>query len=104
VVVLPEALALQRDVLLAEAVWRLGDGPTRVEACVRYRAAPVSAVATLVPQGLHLDFAEPVGVLAPGQSVVCYRGARVVGGGVVTGTRVESPGQESYARSATGPV
>ena len=78
------------EVRLADALWRL-EGPATVGAQIRYRARP--AEATVTPRGpdaLDVRFAAPVRGLAPGQSVVLYRGTRVVGGGVVTSATIES--------------
>jgi tRNA-specific 2-thiouridylase len=58
--------------------------PTRVEAKIRYRHAP--AAATVVRSGddeLTLRFDEPQRAIARGQSLVLYRGDRVIGGGII---------------------
>lgn len=69
---------------LSRPVWRLGDESTNVLAQLRYRSAPTPAIATRTSAaGLTLSFNEPVGPLAPGQSVVLYQGDRVIGGGIV---------------------
>lgn len=73
------------SVTLAESVWRLGDGAHELQARVRYRARPVPATVQPVPVGLEVVFANERDPLAPGQSVVLYRGDRVVGGGIVPG-------------------
>ena len=82
VIVGPEASLARHEVLLTDAIWRR-DGPAHVSAQVRYRSAPVPAEATPVVGGLHVAFAQPMPGLAPGQSVVLYRGSRAVGGGYV---------------------
>ncbi len=69
-------------VRLRDAVWRL-EGPACVDARTRYRGALVAATATPALPALDVAFATPVLPLAPGQSVVLYRGDRVVGGGYV---------------------
>jgi len=84
VIVAPEATAAQSEAELVEPVWRLPARPTPVLAQVRYRARPVPAIAEPTEAGLHVDFENAVGVLAPGQSLVLYAGDRVVGGGIVT--------------------
>jgi tRNA-specific 2-thiouridylase len=58
-----------------------GDGPFECEAQVRYRGEPVPAVAEAVGGGgLRVEFRSPVRAVAPGQSVVCYRGDELLGG------------------------
>jgi tRNA-specific 2-thiouridylase len=83
VVVAPEGDALTSAVTLTSPVWRLGEGPTRVLARVRYRSTPEPAIATYGPSHIEVAFDAPTGPLAPGQSVVLYRGDRVGGGGIV---------------------
>jgi tRNA U34 2-thiouridine synthase MnmA/TrmU len=75
-----------REILLAESVWRPGGGVHRVAAQVRYRAEPIEVTVSAVEgqDRLKLSFDDPVSVGAPGQSVVLYRGERVVGGGIIT--------------------
>jgi tRNA-specific 2-thiouridylase len=68
--------------VLRDAAWRL-DGPAEVSAQVRYRSPAVPAHVSPVAGELSISFAHRTGPLAPGQSVVCYRGDRVVGGGIV---------------------
>lgn len=75
-------------VALEQPVWRLGEGTHDVLAQVRYRSLPRPARAALCPDGLRVDFGQPLEPLAPGQSVVLYSGARVVGGGIVPGARL----------------
>jgi len=81
-VVAPVERCRQASVLLEDPVWRLG-AHERVAAQVRYRSQPVAATATPAGGYLEVVFAEPVEVLAPGQSVVLYQEDRVVGGGYV---------------------
>lgn len=83
VVVASAVLPGPRSVALVEPVWRLGEGPARVTAQVRYRSRGVPATATYDGHGLLVAFDEEVGFLAPGQSVVCYEGDLVAGGGIV---------------------
>jgi tRNA-specific 2-thiouridylase len=67
------------------------EGPFRVAARVRHRAA--EAPATVHPQGggkARVVFDEPVRAVAPGQSCVFYDGDVVLGGGVIVEPRVES--------------
>lgn len=63
-------------------VWH-GEDFERVEAAVRYRMAPHDADAVIEAGRLTATFDEPLDGVAPGQALVCYRGTRVVGGGVI---------------------
>ncbi|MHB1341678.1 MAG: tRNA 2-thiouridine(34) synthase MnmA [Coriobacteriia bacterium] len=83
IVVRPAGEGVVSNAALSQPVWRLSDEPANVLAQVRYRSAPIPAIATHELAGITLVFDEPVGPLAPGQSVVLYQGDRVVGGGVV---------------------
>ncbi|MGV8084301.1 MAG: tRNA 2-thiouridine(34) synthase MnmA [Coriobacteriia bacterium] len=81
--------ALVRQVALRDPVWRLAPGvPQPVLAQVRYRSAAKPAMATLRGDTLEVVFDEAIDAPAPGQSVVLYQGARIVGGGIV-----ERPGR-----------
>ena len=86
-VVGPEA-ALYRDELIAEepnliAVGRI-DAPLRVEAKVRYRMpAALAHLDQPSPERLRLRFDRPQRAVTPGQSLVCYQGDLVVGGGTI---------------------
>ncbi|MCL2488465.1 MAG: tRNA 2-thiouridine(34) synthase MnmA [Oscillospiraceae bacterium] len=57
--------------------------PFRAEVKIRYQAAP--APAEIIPEhdGLRVAFDQPQRAVAPGQSAVFYRGAMVLGGGVI---------------------
>jgi tRNA-specific 2-thiouridylase len=52
---------------------------------VRYRHRAAGAQITPTDAGFHVRFHEPQRALAPGQAAVVYDGARVVGGGTITG-------------------
>jgi tRNA-specific 2-thiouridylase len=61
------------------------DGPTRVEAKIRYRALLVGA--TWTPQAggcAKVAFDTPLRDITPGQAVVAYQGDVVLGGGIIT--------------------
>ncbi|MBN1192983.1 MAG: tRNA 2-thiouridine(34) synthase MnmA [Coriobacteriia bacterium] len=73
-------------VTLADPVWRLGTGETRVLAQVRYRSMPVAATASASAAAIDIVFDSPLHSLAPGQSVVLYSGNRIVGGGIAPPT------------------
>ncbi len=56
--------------------------PRRSEVKIRYNAPPVAAsVVAVEPDRLQVTFDEPQYGVAPGQAVVCYDNARVLGGG-----------------------
>jgi tRNA-specific 2-thiouridylase len=64
-----------------------GDGPGRVEVFAQASAHGTPVPATVVPTGadtVEVRWAEPVRRVAPGQSIVFYRGDMVLGGGVVS--------------------
>ncbi|MBI5231366.1 MAG: tRNA 2-thiouridine(34) synthase MnmA [Coriobacteriales bacterium] len=69
------------EVEAASVVWR-GPHEARVTAAVRYRMTPVPAIARFAHGRLTVTFDEAVSGVAPGQSVVCYDGDRVLGGGL----------------------
>jgi tRNA-specific 2-thiouridylase len=56
--------------------------PLSCQAKIRYRHEPAAAtVLALEVGGAQVDFAEPQSAVTPGQAVVFYDGARVLGGG-----------------------
>lgn len=67
----------------------LPSGPMAVTARIRYNSVDQAADLWLLPgeSGLRLQvrFAEPVRAVTPGQSLVCYQGEELVGGGVIAG-------------------
>jgi tRNA-specific 2-thiouridylase len=86
-VVGPEEALLRTDLEAAEVTFVAGEwpaAPLRVEAKVRYRS-PVSP-ATLIPLApgrVRLEFDAPQRAITPGQAVVFYEGAEVLGGGTI---------------------
>jgi tRNA-specific 2-thiouridylase len=94
VVIGPRHELLGRGVTARELRW-LVDAPAvgdRVEVQVRHRAAPVHAEIVRVAGGeIELALDEPVAAIAPGQSLVLYRGDIVLGGGVIEGSRRALP-------------
>ena len=60
-----------------------------VTAKIRYNSADQPAVLTVEPRGdaplLRVRFQEPVRAATPGQSLVCYQGEEVIGGGIIAG-------------------
>ena len=88
---------LGHEVVLEEVNWLSGQPLVQGETCdvqVRYRAAAARAtVAQTKARGrqvtLRLD--EPVRAITPGQSGVLYRGAQVLGGGIIGSPRSSPP-------------
>jgi tRNA-specific 2-thiouridylase len=86
-----EVIVGRREELLAPGLlasrvnWLLDVPPVEPLSCtvkIRYRHAPTPAQVTGLPDhGARLDFAEPQSAVTPGQAVVFYDGARVLGGG-----------------------
>lgn len=71
-----------RTIIAAQPVWS-GAASEVCTAQVRYRMTPAAATARYAGDSLTVNFGDDVGAAAPGQSVVCYRGDRVLGGGVI---------------------
>jgi tRNA-uridine 2-sulfurtransferase len=86
VVIGPRAELLGRGVVARELNW-LTDAPgvgDRVGVQVRHRAAPATAeIVQLEGDSIELALDEPVAAITPGQSLVLYDGARVLGGGII---------------------
>jgi tRNA-specific 2-thiouridylase len=74
-------------VVADDIVWRGGTGARQVTARVRYRAQEAPATARVEDGRLVVEFQEPVWAVAAGQSVVCWDGTRVLGGGTVSEAR-----------------
>ena len=87
VVVGPEE-ALYREEVLADDVNLIGvaalEEPIRVQAKVRYRMPAAEGwLGQPSPDRLLLRFDRPQRAITPGQSLVCYQGDTVVGGGTI---------------------
>jgi len=71
-------------------VWSDGaapGGPVECVAQVRAHGGTASAVAEVVPGGLHVELREPLLGVAPGQTVALYRADVVLGSATITATR-----------------
>lgn len=82
-VIVGPARELQATIVTARPqTVRALDG-TAVHAVIRYRMPEQEAVVHVTPDSLEVHFVAPVSGVAPGQSVVCYVGDRVVAGGEI---------------------
>ena len=86
VVIGPREELLGRGVVAREVNWLVDPPPlgARVEVQVRHRARPaVAEIVRLDGDEIELALDEPVAAITPGQSLVLYDGARVLGGGLI---------------------
>ena len=87
VVVGPKEALYRSELVASELNWIAGHPPSdlsNVTARVRYKS-PASAVTITSSLGmLRVSFQEPQWAIAPGQSIVFYRGEEVLGGGVIS--------------------
>jgi tRNA-specific 2-thiouridylase len=85
VVVGPGELLARRGLVADRVSWVAGsppaDGPFEAEVRIRYRGDHVSAVLEIDGDRLRVGFRTPQRAVAPGQSVVVYRGDELLGGG-----------------------
>jgi tRNA-specific 2-thiouridylase len=91
VVVGPGELLARRMVVADRVSWIAGappsDGPFEAEVRLRYRGEGVPAVLETDGDRLHVELATPQRGVAPGQSVVVYRGEELFGGGRILDAR-----------------
>jgi tRNA-specific 2-thiouridylase len=84
VVVGPGELLERRGLVADRAHWVAGnppaDGPFEAEVRLRYRGEDVPAAVEVVGDRLDVEFRRPQRGVAPGQSVVVYRGEELLGG------------------------
>jgi tRNA-specific 2-thiouridylase len=85
VVVGPGELLARRGLEADRVRWVAGappvDGPFEAEVRIRYRGDDVPAVVAAEGNRLRVEFRTPQRGVAPGQSVVVYRGVELLGGG-----------------------
>lgn len=85
VVVGPGELLARRGLLADRVSWVAGEppsaGPFEAEVRIRYRGEDVPAVIEAEGDRMRVEFRTPQRGVAPGQSVVVYRGEEVLGGG-----------------------
>jgi len=90
VVVGPDDLLSKRGLVADRGSWVAGQAPAaRFEAQVRirYRGDAADAVVTPTTDGFDVAFRQPQRAVAPGQSVVVYRGDELLGGGRIVHAR-----------------
>lgn len=85
VVVGPGELLARRGLVADRVSWVAGEppsaGPFEAEVRIRYRGEDVPAVIEAEGERMRVEFRTPQRGVAPGQSVVVYRGEEVLGGG-----------------------
>ena len=90
VVIGPREELLGRGVIARELNW-LTDAPALgvwVSVQVRHRAPAAAAeIVRLTPDEVELALDDPVAAITAGQSLVVYDGSRVLGGGIIEGSR-----------------
>ena len=102
VVIGPREELLGRGVVAREVSWLVAAPPAvgdQVGVRVRHRAPIVPAhVLRLAAGEIELALEQPVAAIAPGQSLVLYDGARVLGGGFIAAMRRQLPAFGGRAR------
>lgn len=85
VVVGPQELLSRRGLVADRVSWVAGSPPAEgsfeAEVRIRYKGDDVAAVVTPEGEGMKVEFKAPQRAVAPGQSVVVYRGQELLGGG-----------------------
>lgn len=71
--------------------------PARLSARIRHRGREIPCTAFVGGDSLCVSFLEPAEAVAPGQAVVLYEGAVVVGGGTMEAVRASPPELPRYA-------
>jgi tRNA-specific 2-thiouridylase len=94
VVIGPREELLGRGVIAKEMNWLVDAPPvgTHLGVQVRHRSTPAAAtIIRLERDEIELALDVPVAAIAPGQSLVLYDGDRVLGGGIIEGSRRALP-------------
>jgi tRNA-specific 2-thiouridylase len=92
VIVGPEELLGRRGLTADRLSWVAGappsDSPFEVDVAIRYRGTGVAGVVTVAGDGATaaVECRSPLRAVAPGQSVVFYRGDELLGGGRIVST------------------
>jgi len=85
VVVGPGELLARRGLVAREVSWVAGEppacGPFEADVRIRYRGEDIPSVIEPRGEEVRVEFRTPERAIAPGQSVVFYRGDEVLGGG-----------------------
>ncbi len=91
VVIGPRDELLGSGIIAREMNWLVADAPgvgAQVEVQIRHHASPAAAeIVRVEGDEIELALDEPVSAISPGQSLVLYSGARVLGGGVIEAGR-----------------
>jgi tRNA-specific 2-thiouridylase len=88
VVVGPEELLSRKGLMADRLSWVAGGAPGdpfEAEARIRYQGQDIAAVVETRGDEARVEFRSPMRAVAPGQSVVFYRGDEVLGGGRIVG-------------------
>ena len=84
VVIGPHELLARRALVADRVRWVAGPPPApeafEAEVRIRYRGEDIRAVVTPAGEEIRVEFDGPVHAVAPGQSVVIYRGEELLGG------------------------
>ncbi len=86
VIVGPHGALYRSGLTAGDIVWTSGSPPddlTGITAKVRYRSPEVAVNITILHNVVEVNFARPQWAVAPGQSIVFYRGNEVLGGGII---------------------
>ncbi|MDD5711762.1 MAG: tRNA 2-thiouridine(34) synthase MnmA, partial [Smithellaceae bacterium] len=74
---------LSRELIAGDLNLLATDWPSEIAAKIRYRKREAPCTAEFARGKLKLVFTEAQEAITPGQSVVCYDGDRVLGGGII---------------------
>ncbi len=78
--------ALHNVLVARQLHWVSGqspEAPMEITAKIRYKALEAAAELYPADDGVEVRFVEPQSAMAPGQSIVFYRGDEVLGGGII---------------------